>query len=175
MTSINKELPLWSYMSRTQRDLIQEGDYIVNIIGTQHRYTFKDYSFLIFPFAKAYEGFLKQLFLDIGFISQIDYVSDHFRLGKYLSPHLMQRLEDRSLYRKIIELGGEDLAEDMWRTWKLGRNEIFHYYPHNTKGVTFHNAEVIIANIVETMNRGFKLLQQSEQQRTRRELYVNHS
>jgi hypothetical protein len=142
--------PVWNYFSSTQKDLIQEGNYLMTITENQG-YRFKDYSFLVFPYAKAYEGFLKQIFLDVGFISHLDYISDHFRIGKYLSPHLISRLDGRSIYLKIQEYAGEELAEKMWGVWKKGRNEIFHYYPHNIKRVTFEEARRMNEEILQTM------------------------
>ena len=61
----------------------------------------QNFSFVVFPFAKAYEGFLKKAFLGVGFISRLDYISDHFRLGKVLSPNLVEKLGERSVYKKI--------------------------------------------------------------------------
>ena len=50
-----------------------------------------DYSYLVFPYAKLYEGFLKDIFLSAEIISQTEYVSDHFRIGKALSPSMVSR------------------------------------------------------------------------------------
>src|SRR4030067_2679821 len=101
----------WDYLSQNQKDLILEGQYLMNDIIKDHAYNFKDYSFLVFPFAKAYEGFLKKLFLDIDFISHLDYISDHLRLGKLMSPNLINRLGERSLYKKIEEKTSRELSE----------------------------------------------------------------
>ncbi len=149
---------LWEYLSQTQRDLIDEGQYLMNEVIQDHAYRFKDYSFLIFPFAKSYEGFLKQLFKDVGFISHLDYISDHLRLGKLLSPYLITRLGDKSLYEKIRINGSRELAETIWKTWKLGRNEIFHYFPHNVRAVTFDEANSTVGNLLETMEIAYAAL-----------------
>ena len=149
---------MWHYLSQTQKDLIDEGQYLMNDVIQDHAYRFKDYSFLIFPFAKAYEGFLKQLFKDIGFMSHLDYISDHLRLGKLLSPHLIMKLGDKSLYEKIRLNGGRELAETIWKTWKLGRNEIFHYFPHNVRAVTFDEANMTVDNILQTMEMAYDAL-----------------
>jgi len=148
----------WKYLSQTQKDLILEGQYLMNEVIRNHSYAFKDYSFLIFPFAKAYEGFLKQLFKDIKFISHLDYISDHLRIGKLMSPHLIGRLGERSLYFQIREKTTRDLAERIWNTWKLGRNQVFHYFPHNLKAVTFDEAEQIIGDITSTMEEAYQKL-----------------
>ena len=141
----------WLYLSQTQKDLILEGQYLMNDVIKNHAYQFKEYSFLVFPFAKVYEGFLKQLFRDTKLISHLDYISDHLRLGKLLSPNLIGRLGVKSLYLKIENKYGRDLADKVWQMWKIGRNQIFHYFPHNIKAVTFIEAEKIISDLLKTM------------------------
>jgi hypothetical protein len=155
---ILEKKPVWQYFSREQKDLIEEGLYLKDDIVRDNAFQFKDYSFLIFPFAKAYEGFLKQLFKDVKFISHLDYISDHLRLGKLLSPHLITKLGDRSLYLKIINAGGEPLARRIWQAWKIGRNEVFHYFPHNLRAVAYPDAEKIITEILLTMDEAFNQL-----------------
>lgn len=154
----DKYKEFWNYLSQNQKDLILEGQYLMNNIIKEHTYRFKDYSFLVFPFAKTYEGFLKRLFLDVGFISRLDYISDHFRLGKLMSPNLIMRLGDRSLYLKIKQVADEKLAEDVWNAWKIGRNQIFHYFPHNVKSITFEEAEKIINNLIQVMETVYERL-----------------
>ncbi|MDH7475877.1 MAG: hypothetical protein QHH09_00195 [Microgenomates group bacterium] len=156
----------WQYLSQNQKDLILEGQYLMNDIVKDNAYHFKDYSFLIFPFAKAYEGFLKKIFLDAGFISHLDYISDHLRLGKLMSPNLVDRLGDKSLYKKLVNYTSKDLADKIWGTWKLGRNEIFHYFPHNIKAVNFQEAENIINTIIETMEETFNKLKPNIKSKT---------
>lgn len=155
---INLNSPLWQYLSQNQKDLIIEGQYLINEVKKDNAYQFKDYSFLVFPFAKAYEGFLKQLFKDIKFISHLDYISDHLRLGKLLAPNLVGRLGERSLYKKIADKAGKDLADKIWQTWKIGRNQIFHYFPHNLKAISFNQAEEIIKQILLTMEESYQKL-----------------
>lgn len=148
----------WQYLSQPQKDLILEGQYLMNDVMRHGNYHFKDYSFLVFPFAKAYEGFLKQLFRDTKMISHLDYISDHLRLGKLMSPNLTERLGDRSLYTKILERSTQELADKIWQAWKIGRNQIFHYYPHNIKAISFEEAEKIINQLIETMEETYKEL-----------------
>lgn len=149
----------WMYLSIPQQDLLIEGDYLKDQIIEDAEYSFKDYSFLVFPFAKAYEGFLKQVFLDVGFISHLDYISNHFRLGKMLSPNMIEKLgESRSLYSQITHSISNEFAEEVWCTWKLHRNEIFHYYPHNLKAITFNEADKVAKKITSTMRDVYKKL-----------------
>lgn len=148
----------WQYLSQSQKDLIREGQYLMEEVVKDNAYQFKDYSFLVFPFAKAYEGFLKQIFKDIGFISRLDYISDHLRLGKLMSPNLIGKLGERSLYFKIESRSGRGLADKVWNVWKRGRNQIFHYFPHNLKAISFEEATTIVNEIIETMEEIYEKL-----------------
>jgi len=148
----------WQYLSQTQRDLILEGKYLMDDIICDHAYQFKDYSFLIFPFAKAYEGFLKQIFKDAKLITHLDYISDHLRLGKLMSPNLADRIGDKSLYFKLVNIYDIEFAEKIWQTWNLGRNQILHYFPHNLKAVSFGEAQEIVDNILKTMEMTYEKL-----------------
>ena len=155
---INKEGQFWAYLSQGQRDLLEEGLYLMDDIIRDHAYQFKDYSFLVFPFAKAYEGFLKQIFKDKKLISRLDYISDHLRLGKLMSPNLIGKLGDRSLYKKIQEQYSQELADKIWNVWKNGRNQILHYFPHNIKAISFNESRGICMDILRTMEEVFKKL-----------------
>lgn len=148
---IDKRSYLWQYLSQGQKDLIVQGKYLMDDVIKEGKYSFEDYSFLVFPFAKAYEGFLKQILLDVKFISRLDYISDHFRLGKVLSPNLIHKLGDKSVYQKICNTSGCELGDEIWKAWKIGRNQVFHYFPHNLKSLTLEEAEEIINHILNTM------------------------
>ncbi len=158
---INKESKFWSYLSQGQRDLLDEGLYLMDDIIRDHAYQFKDYSFLVFPFAKAYEGFLKQIFKDTKLIGRLDYISDHLRLGKLMSPNLINKLGERSLYKKIQEQYSQELADKVWNVWKNGRNQIFHYFPHNIKAISFNESRGICIDIIRTMEEVYLRLNNS--------------
>ncbi len=155
---INKESKFWLYLSQGQKDLISEGLYLMDDIIRDQAYQFKDYSFLVFPFAKAYEGFLKQIFRDKDLISRLDYISDHLRLGKLMSPNLIGKLGDKSLYKKIQERYSQELADKVWNVWKSGRNQIFHYFPHNFKAISFNESRELSLKILKTMEEAYSQL-----------------
>lgn len=146
---ISKQLE--SYLSDGQRDLLAEGAHLLTFVHAKNSHIFDDYSFLVFPFAKAYEGFLKQVFLDAGYISRKEYYSQHFRIGRVLSPNLARRLGNKSVYKKICDENGCDISELVWNTWKKGRNEVFHYFPHNIRSLSLKEAEEIVREIVLAM------------------------
>lgn len=141
-------------LSEGQRELLNQGIFLVQIMADDHPHDFADYSFVVFPFAKCYEGFLKQVFFDVGFIRQEDYVGTHFRLGKVLSPALAKRLGNRSVYAKICNNDKWcSLADEIWNAWKVGRNQVFHYFPHNLQSLQLVEAIKIVNMLLITMDK----------------------
>lgn len=110
-----------------------------------------DYSFLVAPVSKAYEGYLKDFFLKIKIIDKFNYQSDRFRVGKTLNPSL--RYKRFSIFQKLSNLddNGEELAELLWDAWKFGRNEIFHYFPNKIKNLSREDAENRIAMVFKAI------------------------
>lgn len=142
---------LWQYLSPEQQNLAQDGSLLIEDRAIHPNERLSDYSYLVFPFAKMYEGFLKQLFLDLGIITERDYRSDHFRIGKALSPTLARKLRQHSAYEQVSDRYGRELADALWSTWKSARNLVFHYFPHNYRALTLTDAEELIRSIVATM------------------------
>ena len=154
MYSIDKTSFFWNYLSSGQKGLIEGGLYLLEDINKHPDARITDYSYLVFPFAKAYEGFLKKLFLDLGFIPQQVYESDRFRIGKALNPHLEKILRHESIYDKIIQrCGNQALADELWNVWRKGRNLVFHYFPHNLRALSLTDAENIINEMLVVMDR----------------------
>ena len=157
---LDRNSVLYRYLSEGQRGLIDEGLYLIEDVSLHPDSRISDFSYLVFPFAKAYEGFLKQVFLDKEFITTYDYQSDHFRVGKVLNPSLEKRLRHISVYDKIIiSSGDQTLATELWQVWKVGRNAVFHYFPHNFKALTFDEAKEIIDRVLKVMEKTLTVLQ----------------
>ena len=127
------------FLSPEQKALTYDVELILSRLKTFDR--INDYSFLVSPIAKTYEGYLKKFFLDLHIINQYDYESDRFRVGKTLNPSL--RYKRFSIFQKLSDLDdkGEQLAESLWDAWKFGRNEIFHYFPGKSKNLDRQEAE----------------------------------
>jgi len=154
MQDIDKTSFFWNYLSEGQRGLIEEGLYLLEDVKKHQDVRITDYSYLVFPFAKAYEGFLKKLFLDIGFIPQHVYEGDHFRIGRALNPHLEKKLRHESVYDRISShTGNTQLADKLWSIWKKGRNLVFHYFPHNLRALTLTDAENNIEEMLSVMTK----------------------
>ena len=147
------------YLSQEERELLADGFHIwrlarQGVLDGQ----ISDYSFLVAPFAKAYEGFLKKFFLQLNLISRDDYYDDHFRVGKVLNPNL--RRYRFSVYRALekLELNEQAVAPPLWQAWKKGRNLVFHYFPHNLQRLTLSQAESRINLILTAINLAQEVL-----------------
>lgn len=149
---IDRKSFLWNYLSNGQKGLIETGEFLLGD-ANKHEKPLSDYSYIVFPFAKAYEGFLKQLFLDKGFIDQNQYQSDHFRIGKALNPNFAKEVPSESVYLKITNFcKSEELSKKLWGAWKRGRNLLFHYFPHNIHAITFLEAQDTINMVISAMD-----------------------
>jgi len=154
---------LRNYLSSSENSLIDEGIHLM-YEAKNHFGSFRDFSFVVFPFAKAYEGFLKRIFFDLGFISNLDYKSKHFRIGKVMSPNLQRRLRNKSVYKKICDKVNCEIADAVWNTWKVGRNEIFHYYTSGVRMISIDQAEDTIELIIATMEQTYRELRMDKVQ-----------
>lgn len=144
------------YLSPSQDSLVNDVQVVLKSLAGNH---INDYSFLVSPISKAYEGYLKDFFLKTSIIDKYSYESDRFRVGKTLNPSL--RYKRFSIYQKLASLNeeGEVLAEKLWTAWKYGRNEIFHYFPNNLKNLSRDEAEERISmllNAIITSGRFYK-------------------
>lgn len=133
------------YFSQAKDFLYTDQDNLLNdvemlLVRLGEKDGISDYSFLVAPIAKAYEGYLKDFFLKVGLIDHNTYKSDRFRVGKALNPSL--RYKRFSIFQKLAKLDdrGEELAEILWDAWKEGRNETLHFFPHNLKKLTRQEA-----------------------------------
>ena len=142
------------FLSQHQQNLLSDVETVLKRIDSADN--IHDYSFFVAPISKAYEGFLKDFFLKIGIISENDYESDRFRVGKTLNPSL--RYKRFSVFQKLADIhnDGEELAENLWTAWKFGRNEIFHYFPESYKSLSKNEAEdrinLLLRAIIKTGN-----------------------
>ena len=144
------------FLSPHQQDLVSDVETILKKVNPTDG--IHDYSFLVAPISKVYEGFLKDLFLKIGIISIDDYESDRFRVGKTLNPSL--RYKRFSVFQKLADIhnDGEELAENLWTAWKFGRNEIFHYFPNTSKDLTIEETKERIDMVLKAIIKAGEFL-----------------
>ena len=92
---------------------------------------FTDYSFVVFPMAKAYEGFLKKFLYDMNLIDESELKNKHFRIGRALNPSLKSYLQDEKwVYDDVARTCGLQVAKQLWKVWTECRNHMFHYSYH---------------------------------------------
>ena len=138
-------LQLW------QKDLVRTS---LELFAREERMnsSFDDYSFVVFPMAKAYEGFLKQYFYDLGFITRETYLDKRFRIGRGLNPDLNpSRQDEQWVYGRVREACGEETGRLLWNTWLECRNQLFHYYPESLRKLDLHDASVCIQMLAHAM------------------------
>ena len=147
----------WNYIHSDIRELLYESLILIEKVRKWDE-KFNDYAFVVFPAAKAYEGFLKFLFFKMNFISQEKYFSKGFRIGKALNPSLEKFLrEQEGVYDKIVDhCGGEILAAELWETWKSCRNVLFHWFPEEKNMIDFSEAEDRVNRVINTMDLAFR-------------------
>ncbi len=149
MQVINRKSKLWNYLSEDLVGLIEDGE---RLLIECHSLSGKvsDYSYLVFPFAKAYEGFLKHYFLDLGLIDEADFYGDDIRIGRILNPFFIDK--DFSVYAKLKKMqNGEDLVHQLWKIWIKGRNQVFHDFPHNFRRLSKEESAEIIDEFIKAM------------------------
>ncbi len=147
----------WEYIGEDLQELLLTSKALVEKVSLLGE-NFDDYSFVVFPAAKAYEGFLKKLFLDLGFITKEDYYGKRFRVGKALNPDLEPYLREKEgVYDRIVAYcGGKDLADRFWNTWKLSRNLIFHWFPNEKNIIDLEEAKARLGMIIEALDLAVK-------------------
>ncbi|NMB91802.1 hypothetical protein GYA37_03055 [candidate division WWE3 bacterium] len=151
MQVIARDSRLWNYITPEIRDLIEDGEIILNFVhDNKHRAEISDFSFIVFPFAKAYEGFLKRFFLDSGLITEDEYFGDEIRIGRLLNPNYE---DNSSVYKRICNKpgAGRNVPERLWGAWKKGRNLVFHYFPNNFRKLSYDESLDIINDLINAM------------------------
>jgi hypothetical protein len=147
----------WGYIHSDLKQLLKESELLIETVSLWDQ-KFHDYAFIVFPAAKAYEGFLKRLFLDLGFISEKRFYGKRFRIGKALNPSLDRKLQKKvGVYHKLVNYcGGEDLARELWDAWKYCRNLLFHWFPNEKNAVTYKEAKERVEKILSAMDAAFQ-------------------
>lgn len=145
--------PWWGYLEKDLQELVIEAQMLNEEVADWER-TFTDYSFIVFPAAKAYEGFLKKLFLDLGLISEGDYYGKRFRIGRALNPELRGKARaQHGVYHKLKDYcKGEKIPRKLWHAWKMGRNTLFHWFPEDRNTIDYKEAGETVDMIIDAID-----------------------
>lgn len=146
----------WKSLDEDLQELLLESFKLAEV-SAKWEDEYHDYAFIVFPAAKAYEGFLKGLFLDLGFITQEDYEGKHFRIGKALNPSLEKSLREKeSVYDKIVLFCNDpQLANKLWSVWKNSRNLLFHWFPNEKNSIGYRDAVERVSEIVDAFDMAY--------------------
>ena len=123
--------PWFQKLPRAQQQLIRMS---LELLEREKRLRthYPDYSFIIFPIAKGYEGFIKTFFYNHGLISYEVFRGKRFRVGRSLNPDIAQHHQDEWwLYDDVSRICGAAVARQLWDAWIECRNHIFHYFPES--------------------------------------------
>lgn len=147
----------WNYVHEDLKELLKEAIVLLERVEKWEE-KFHDYSFIVFPAAKAYEGYLKTLFKDLGFITEEEFYGKRFRVGKALNPALEAEFRaTESVYDKLVNFcQGRQLPDMMWETWKEGRNFLFHWFPNEKNVIGLQEARERVMQILDTMDKAFE-------------------
>ncbi len=146
----------FQFLDEGMKDLVNQSYRLLEMFNGQFsNVQFHDYSFIVFPLAKAYEGFLKKWFYASGMIDNQAFQSDHFRIGKALNPSLPPKYKDDwYVFDKVKARCTQNpqLADRLWRAWKEGRNLTFHYYSHRGYALSLNDAQARIDQLTSAMD-----------------------
>jgi hypothetical protein len=116
-----------------------------------------DYGYIVFPAAKAYEGFLKHYFYRNRLISKHALEDEHLRIGKAINPDLPYKFRDEDwLYEDLCRVCGVSTGRLLWRAWKQSRNKVFHYQVAKVDHLTLTQAAERVLLIVEAIKAAYQ-------------------
>lgn len=147
---LQKQANWYQYLDVYQQELVEVSFSLLQ--KKDALFGLKDFSFLVFSMAKAYEGFLKKVFHDLGLISKETYRGRRFRIGRALNPDIRNHQRDEDWLYDDVELKfGREVARQLWDTWLLCRNRVFHYFTNEKSSLSFEEAVKKIEMIIDSM------------------------
>lgn len=137
----------YQYLDEPMRELVDLA-YLLKDREEIDKERLYDYSFLLFPMAKAYEGFLKKFLWRIELISKETMMDRTFRIGRSLNPDLPEKYRNGLWLFDQLEIRCERFhtklggcgARKAWEAWVEGRNQVFHYFSGKEGPLSFEEA-----------------------------------
>lgn len=143
--------PWFASLRKPQQELIRLSVHLYER-EVKSTVTLSDYSFIIFPMAKGYEGFLKQYLFDLELITEATFNGRRFRIGRALNPDVHEDQRDKYwLFDDVEQRCGREVAQSLWQTWLTCRNRVFHYFPDRKLLFSLETAEEYLQLISESM------------------------
>ncbi|HSW89464.1 MAG TPA: hypothetical protein VLH19_01170 [Patescibacteria group bacterium] len=122
-----------------------------------------DYSFIVFPIGKTYEGFIKLYLQRMGILNRPDYVDTRFRIGRALNPDVGERQKDEWwLFDDLERSCGTPVARQLWNAWIECRNHVFHYYIGQATLLNLDEARKKIDQVCSAMEVALQCMNQNK-------------
>jgi len=119
--------------------------------------------------AKAYEGFLKKVLLDLNLISHKVYYGRRFRIGRALNPDVNPKQRDQWwLFDDLSRIFNQELAQEIWQTWLQCRNHVFHFFPNGEQVLNIDEATSCLNKMQSVMKITIELLEKHREEKTNR-------
>lgn len=153
--------PWFAILPPRQQELQRLSMFLYNREATAD-YQLSDYSFILFPMSKAYEGFLKLYLLEMNLITRKVFEGNRFRIGRALNPDVRKEQRDKYwLYDDVQRVCGDKTARDLWQTWLQCRNQVFHYFPMKPTKMTLPVVYERLQQIDDSISAAFSCQQKS--------------
>lgn len=158
---IDQQSSWFKYLDTFQQNLIKTSVYLSEHFSKEEQNDINDFSFIVFPMSKAYEGFLKKMLLDLQLISHKVYYGRRFRIGRALNPDVRPEQRDKWwLYDDLCRIFNEELAREVWQAWLQCRNHVFHFFPNGEKELNLDEAvaclkkmQLLMSTVVELLTK----------------------
>jgi len=114
---------------------------------------YSDYSFTVFPLAKAYEGVLKKILVKMGFITKAQLEQDpNISINSYFNPvgnsKITKALRDKARDKMIPHV--------IYSTYAECRNQILHHDPYRDNRLkTIEEADFFVRRISDAINKAY--------------------
>ena len=140
------------FIDKYHRKLLQDSILMNTIFAAQDVYSraLNDFSIIVFPSAKAMEGYIKKLLLFLKLITEEDLKSNPYKsIGRILDgDDIKNRLLDKKRDKSIPKL--------LSAQWDLCRNQIMHFDTGRPDFIKKEDASTKIENIYEVMKKSFR-------------------
>ncbi len=147
----------FSQLESSQQELLKMAYILYEREGKASSVELYDYSFVVFPVAKAYEGFLKQYLFELQLIDQRTFEGKRFRIGRALNPDIRENQQDEFwLYDDLELMCGKQVAHVLWQSWLQGRNRVVHFFPLEKHKISLSEAKERIEMMIETMDMAYR-------------------
>lgn len=143
---------------------LREDSLRLRYLATHYGTGLYDYSFVVLPMAKAYEGFLKKILVKIELVTELElFQNPDISINKYFNPignnSIFNSLRDKVRDRAIPHL--------IYTTYQECRNQILHYDPYgNTKLATVEDASFFLRRIEDAIVKAYDTFEEPIEKNT---------